>query len=229
MLAQLHLALTLLPTLHATAQRTGLPTRLVFQSSATHQYAPKATRFETLAELNEDLGTQEHYYRSKLAQLLVVRQLAQRLDKNGYTLAYNQADDASSLSSIGREKEVKSTPSVLVNAAHPGDYNKTPLTENLKRTFGLFGWILLFFLAPFMSDPMTEGCLPALFASTPSTELLGRMPTGSYIVPSKRIVDPAPRAKDDAGLGQNVWKLSMELLQAKLQRTDRVGVQRAHQ
>lgn len=225
MLAQLHLGQTLLPRMEATALAQGTPARWVFMSSATHHYTPKQTRFETLAELNQDLGTEAHYYRSKLAQILIVRQLALRAGAMSNTNNGQARKAVDHPHCVGKEafvvEEEVVAPAhvdvrVLVNATHPGDYNRTALTDNLRVTFGFLGWLLLLILGPFMSDPMTEGCHSALFACTPNADLLRRLPNGQYIVPSKRIIEPSPRGRDDAGLGENVWRLSMELLDKKL-------------
>jgi len=226
MLSQLHLALTLLPRLEATSELTGVPARLVFMSSATHCYAPGNTQFNSLEELNKDLGKQAHYYRSKLAQILIVRQLARAYNRDWAVDADGNSGtnfEAARLEALDKKGPLTQTVSVkrqvLINATHPGDYNRTPLTDNLKNAFGIFGWILLLVLAPFMSDPMTQGCQPALFACTPNAELLRENPHGSYIVPFKRVVQPSQPGRDDNGLGENVWRLSNRLLKEKLQKT----------
>ncbi|RSL69580.1 hypothetical protein CEP53_002163 [Fusarium sp. AF-6] len=69
-----HVILTtyLLPLLKKSSQEHGL-TRIVMQSSNAHQAAPEDTKFESLDELNQDLGPNAQYGRSKLANLLYSR------------------------------------------------------------------------------------------------------------------------------------------------------------
>jgi NAD(P)-dependent dehydrogenase (short-subunit alcohol dehydrogenase family) len=88
-----HTVLTsgLLPLLKKTAER-GNVVRITHQSSNAHQNAPSDTRFESLAEINEDVGPNGQYGRSKLASILYTRYFAR---KNGL-------------------------PNVLMNATHPG-------------------------------------------------------------------------------------------------------------
>ena len=210
-LSQLHIALVLLPILQSTARETRKPSRVVFMTSATHAYAPSSTRFLSLAELNTDIGQQDLYYRSKLAQILIVRELVRRLDTGLITLPINPFDPPVS----GHPTPSHGGREVLINATHPGDYNRTPLTSNLTVAFGFLGYILLFILGPFMSDPMIAGCKTALFAATPNADLLGKRIDGQYIVPDKQVKDPSEMAQD-AEMGKRLWELTMELLRDRL-------------
>jgi WW domain-containing oxidoreductase len=81
MLSQFHLALILLATLKATAEATGRPSRLVLMSSEMHRFSPSSTEFVSVKEINTDVGATELYARSKLAQILIMRKLARRLDR----------------------------------------------------------------------------------------------------------------------------------------------------
>ena len=196
MLAQLHMALVLLPVLQKTSL-AGTPSRIVFMSSSAHSSAPKSVRFASVEELNTDLGQTDLYYRSKLAQILITRELAWRIGNS----------QAGSLAEKGE---------VLVNATHPGDLVWTPLIEELGRNLGWKGWLMLFFCWPFMPDAMKVGCRSALFAGTPNMDLLaGRGINGQYIVPDKKIESPSEKARDPE-MGKRVWKLSMSLLEEKL-------------
>lgn len=70
-----HVVLTshLLPLLQKTAEETGETVRISNQSSNLHSAAPKGTRFKSLEEINEDVGPNGQYGRSKLAGILYAR------------------------------------------------------------------------------------------------------------------------------------------------------------
>lgn len=102
MLSQLHIALVLLHTLKATAETTGRPSRVVFMSSEMHRFSPSSTVFASVEEINTDIGATELYARSKLAQILITRELARRLGKG--ELGFAQSP---------------SYRFVIVNATHP--------------------------------------------------------------------------------------------------------------
>ena len=104
---------------------------------------------------------------------------------------------------------------VLINATHPGDFNRTPLTAQLRVSFGFLGWLMLFFLSPFMPDPIVTGCRSALFAGTSNKELIEGGIHGKYIVPDKRVEEPSAMARD-AVIGKRLWGLSMDILREKL-------------
>ncbi|KAJ4168555.1 hypothetical protein NW754_010473 [Fusarium falciforme] len=91
-----HVILTtyLLPLLKETSKKHGL-TRIVNQSSNTHQAAPKDTKFDSLDDLNQDLGPNAQYGRSKLANLLYTRYFDRNVTRKGF-------------------------PDLIVNATHPG-------------------------------------------------------------------------------------------------------------
>lgn len=91
-----HVILTshLLPLLMETADG-GSVVRIVNQASNLHESAPKDTKFESLDELNKDIGPNPLYGRSKLAAILYARY-------------------------FDREVTQKGNPNVLMNATHPG-------------------------------------------------------------------------------------------------------------
>lgn len=88
-----HMVLTsgLLSLLKKTADE-GSVVRITHQSSNAHQSAPSDTKFASLAEINEDVGPNGQYGRSKLASILYTRYFARK----------------------------NSHPNVLMNATHPG-------------------------------------------------------------------------------------------------------------
>ena len=65
----------LLPVIRKTAKEHG-EARVVFTSSSLHSSAPSSIKFESKEEINEDIGPNNLYARTKLANLLYARQLA---------------------------------------------------------------------------------------------------------------------------------------------------------
>lgn len=92
-----HVVLTshLLPLMKKTAEEKGSVVRIVNQASNAHQATPKDCKFESLEELNQDLGPNGQYGRSKLAGILYARYFNRKVTQNGH-------------------------PNVLMNATHPG-------------------------------------------------------------------------------------------------------------
>ncbi|KAI0972593.1 hypothetical protein F4678DRAFT_460162 [Xylaria arbuscula] len=72
-IAQHHLARTLLPLLIATPD-----SRLCFQSSEMHRLGTSGVEFRDEKEINRDIGPTKLYARSKLAQVLLCRGLRRR-------------------------------------------------------------------------------------------------------------------------------------------------------
>ncbi|RPA96058.1 NAD(P)-binding protein [Choiromyces venosus 120613-1] len=186
-LAQMHLILTLLPNIIATSKETR-DARIVLQSSDLHKLSPNVN-FASLEEINKDIGPAYLYNRSKLAQILFVRRLAAMLQTDP-----NATD-------------------VFVNATHPGAVS-TPQQDQAEEAYGVAGKIAVAATRPFMKDPVTEGCLPALYAAT-SPEIKEQRITGQYIVPPGKVTDPSEQAQD-IHLANNLWPLSEKLLREKL-------------
>jgi len=65
----------LLPVVRKTAREYGEAT-VVFTSSSLHATTPSSVKFKSKEEINEDIGPNSLYARSKLANLLYARQLA---------------------------------------------------------------------------------------------------------------------------------------------------------
>ncbi|KAL8871039.1 MAG: hypothetical protein Q9174_003051 [Haloplaca sp. 1 TL-2023] len=65
-----------------------------------------------------------------------------------------------------------------------------------------------------MKDPVDDGCRSALFAAT-SEDVVKEKIQGAYIVPDRKVQEPSKQAQD-VELGENLWRLSEEILQDKL-------------
>ena len=139
-----HVVLTshLLPLLKKTASPSST-VRIVNQSSNLHAQAPSDTKFASLEELNQDLGPNAQYARSKLATLLYSRYLARHL-----------AD---------------SDPNILVNATHPGFVESKMSSEDIHEPFPVMGYLNSVTIKPFKKDQF-EGCVSAIYAATKTTK-----------------------------------------------------------
>lgn len=67
---------------------------------------------------------------------------------------------------------------------------------------------------PFLKDPVSQGCRPALFATT-SKEIEEQEISGQYIVPDKKVTSPSSKAQDDE-LGERLWNLMEQMLKDRL-------------
>ena len=192
--AQAHLALTLLPVLQKTTD-----SRLVFQSSELHRAAPSSTKFESIEEMNQDIGAMLLYNRTKLAQVLFARELVKRI----------QADQ------FGTVTAEKGQP--WINATHPGGV-KTDQQDQAVEAYGTLGKIGVKAVQPLMKDPVKEGCRPALFAAT-SPVIVEEKIQGAYIVPDRKVTDVSKQGMDEH-MQTNLWKLTQEVLETKVSKLD---------
>jgi WW domain-containing oxidoreductase len=172
MLPQLHIALVLLHTLKATAETTGRPSRVVFMSSEMRHFLPSSTAFASVEEINTDIGATELYARSKLAQILITRELARRLDKGELGFAQSPSHRF-----------------VIVNATHPGGL-KMQQQDQLPAAYGeTTSKVTAKMVKPLMADPVKHGCRSGLFAAT------GRECTGSISCQIRKLVKSVRRAR----------------------------------
>ncbi|KAL9115776.1 MAG: hypothetical protein Q9227_000144 [Pyrenula ochraceoflavens] len=192
-IAQFHLCMTLLPLLIKTQD-----SRLVLQSSEFHRFAPSSTKFDSLQELNTDIGPSNLYARTKLAQVLLVRDLAARL---------------SDKQSLGFDPQGIKRQHPWINATHPGAV-KTDQQAQAVEAYGTMGKVGVKAIRPFMKDPVDEGCRSALFAAT-SEDVVNEGIQGQYIVPDRKVVEVSDQGKD-AELGKRLWDLTVEVLKSKL-------------
>lgn len=138
-----HVTLTshLLPLLKKTAEKDTV--RIQVQSSNAHQGSPKDTKFATIDELQNDLGPNGQYGRSKLASLLYARYLARHL--------------------------TVSHPNILANATHPGVVETKMSTEDIHEPYPKLGYAMDVGLKPFKKD-IWDGCVSTVYAATAVTE-----------------------------------------------------------
>ncbi|KAJ0302967.1 hypothetical protein Brms1b_011854 [Colletotrichum noveboracense] len=136
-----HVVLTshLLPLIKETAEK-GNVVRIVNQASNAHQAAPSDVKFESLEELNKDLGPNGQYGRSKLANILYARYFARKVTQNGH-------------------------PNVLMNATHPGFVSTKMSKEDIFEPYPLGGYAMAVGMEPFKKSQW-EGAVSAAFAAT---------------------------------------------------------------
>lgn len=134
-----HVTLTshLLPLLKKTAESETV--RIVSLGSNAHQGAPKDTKFASIDELNQDLGANGQYGRSKLANILYMRYLARHLTPQHKN--------------------------ILCNATHPGVVKTKQSEELIHEPFPIVGYAMSTGLSPFKKDQF-EGCVSTMFAAT---------------------------------------------------------------
>lgn len=187
--AQHVLTMRLLPKLIDTPD-----SRLCLQSSELHRMAPDDTKFQSVSEINRDIGPAGLYNRSKLAQILLVKALKRRKQ-------------------VG-ELGMHSGKGPWINATHPGGV-QTDQQKQAVDAYGTLGKIGVAVVRPFMKDPVDQGCRPILFAAT-SPAIPDEKIDGCYIVPDANIQQPNSQAKDER-LQERLWSLTDQILK------DRIG------
>ncbi|CAK1363574.1 putative oxidoreductase bli-4, mitochondrial [Cercospora beticola] len=188
--AQHHITMILLPLLLQTPD-----SRLVLQSSDLHRGATSDTKFESLTEINQDIGPMRLYNRTKLAQILLVRAMVRRKERGAGELG------------------LKPGSAPWINATHPGAV-KTDQQDQAVEAYGTLGKIGVKAVRPFMKEPVDEGCRSALFAAT-SGDISKEGIDGKYIVPDRKVTAVSSQAENEE-LGENLWRLTAEVLQQKL-------------
>lgn len=128
----------LLDLLKKTAD-VGDTVRITSMASNAHQSTPQDTKFESLDELNRDLGPMGLYGRSKLAAILYSKYLADHVTKQH--------------------------PNLLANATHPGVVSTKMSKEDIHEPYPLAGYLMSAGLELFKKDQF-EGALSTLYAST---------------------------------------------------------------
>lgn len=135
-----HVILTshLLPLLKKTASQ-GSTVRISNQASNAHQSSPKDTKFDSIDDLNKDLGPMGQYGRSKLAGILYAKYLNKHL-----TSAH---------------------PNILANSTHPGVVSTKMSTDDIHEPYPLAGYAMSKGLELFKKNQF-EGALSTLYAAT---------------------------------------------------------------
>ncbi|OTB13073.1 hypothetical protein K445DRAFT_320263 [Daldinia sp. EC12] len=133
----------LLPLMKRTAEE-GDFVRISNQASNVHQATPNNTEFESLEELNRDIGPNAQYGRSKLAAILYARYLARKVTNAGH-------------------------PNVLINATHPGFVSTKMSKEDIFEPFPLGGYAMAVGIEPFKKDQF-QGAVSTMFAATYTRE-----------------------------------------------------------
>lgn len=132
----------LLPIMKKTAS-SGNTVRIVNLASNAHQSAPSDCKFDSLDELNQDLGPNAQYGRSKLAALLYARYLAKHLSS--------------------------SHPNILANASHPGVVETKMSVQDIHEPYPIGGYAMSVGLAPVKKD-IWQGCVSTMYAATATTK-----------------------------------------------------------
>jgi NAD(P)-dependent dehydrogenase (short-subunit alcohol dehydrogenase family) len=134
-----HVILTshLLPKIKETAKH-GHKVRIVMLGSNAHENAPKDTKFESLEELNKDVGPMGQYGRTKLAAILYAKYLARHLGRN---------------------------PLILANAVHPGVVDTRQSSQHILDAYPVAGHAVTQVLNPFKKNQF-EGAVSAMYAAT---------------------------------------------------------------
>ena len=128
----------LLPLLKSTASKGG-KVRITAQGSNAHEMAPKDTKFANLDELNQDLGPNPQYGRSKLASILYMRYLSRHL--------------------------TASNSNILCNATHPGIVETKMSSEDIHEPYPVAGYGMSVVMKPLKKDQW-EGAASTLYAAT---------------------------------------------------------------
>jgi NAD(P)-dependent dehydrogenase (short-subunit alcohol dehydrogenase family) len=136
-----HVILTshLLPLMKSTAKK-GNTVRIVTLGSNAHQATPSDCKFESLDELNTDLGPNRQYGRSKLAQMLYAKYLNKHLTQ---------------------DKE----PKILANTVNPGFVDTKMSQKDIHEPYPLGGYAMSVGMKPFKKDQW-QGCVSAMYAAT---------------------------------------------------------------
>jgi len=194
-IAQHHLAMMLLPHLLKTPD-----SRLIFQSSEFHRMLTSNPNFESLAELNSDVGPMPLYARTKLAQVLQMRFM-------------HKLKSEQPTKQPGSNLGLKAGQAPWIAATHPGGV-VTGQQDQAIDAYGTIGKLGVKAVRPLMKDPVDEGCRPVLYAATHVSE--GANPIdGQYIVPDCKFTGVSNEAQDEK-LGGRLWKLVETILKDKL-------------
>jgi len=111
-------------------------------SSNLHESAPSDTKFDSVEDLNQDLGPNAQYSRAKLMNLLHARYMNRHLHS--------------------------AHPKILYNATHPGIVDTAQTNEHIHEAYPLLGYGMSAAMKPFKKSQF-EGCVSTMFAATTIT------------------------------------------------------------
>ncbi|KFA68989.1 hypothetical protein S40285_08858 [Stachybotrys chlorohalonatus IBT 40285] len=129
----------LFPLLKSTAEK-GDTVRITNTASNMHQSTPSSTRFESLDEINQDLGASALYGRSKLANILFARWFNRNVTQQGH-------------------------PNIIMNATHPGFVSSRMSKEQIHEPYPLGGYGVSVLAEPLKKDQF-EGAVSTVYAAT---------------------------------------------------------------
>ncbi|RXK35594.1 hypothetical protein M231_07124 [Tremella mesenterica] len=195
-LAHMVLVDGLLPKMRETAQtKTGdekWTTRIVAESSELHRAAPSEIKCEDLEEMNsEDMDPTKLYGRSKLFDLMFIRQLAYHLPP------------------------LASPTPILALSVHPGAV-QTEQQQGATEAYGLPGKALEVVASWAFMTP-DQGAESALWAGTsPAVGERREEAQGRYFTEADGKVDTESAQGQDQELGRKLWDLSVRVLKEKV-------------
>jgi len=128
----------LLPVFKKTAEK-GNTVRIVLFGSNAHQATPSDCKFESLDELNTDLGPNGQYGRSKLAQMLYAKYLTKTLHSK--------------------------YPKILANSIHPGFVETKMSVEDIHEPYPIMGYAMSVGMKPFKKSQW-QGAVSAMYCAT---------------------------------------------------------------
>lgn len=139
-----HVILTshLLPLLKSTASSSNT-VRIHIQASNAHQGAPSDVKFESLDELNTDLGPNGQYGRSKLAAILYARYMTKHLHAEN--------------------------PNIVINSTHPGFVETKMSIDDIHEPYPILGYGMSVAMSPFKKDQW-EGSASLLYTVTKTVQ-----------------------------------------------------------
>ncbi|KAK3953019.1 bli-4 protein [Pseudoneurospora amorphoporcata] len=189
-----HVVLTshLLPLMKKTAEETGETIRISNQSSNMHGAAPKETQFNSLEEINEDVGPNGQYGRSKLAGILYSRYFDREVTR--------KMDAAAQQKGKGKGR-------VVMNATHPGFVSTKQSVEEVHEPYPISGYAMSHVMEPFKKNQF-EGAVPTVYAVTMADD------GGQWICAPNKTEPPSELAQSDE-LADNLMALTKKIVTEK--------------
>lgn len=186
--------LAVLDLMKQTSKQSGADVRIVTLSSIAHTWA-KDVSFEQPSDLtkaypaeNTDTWTNSlaRYGRSKLANILFMRELQRRLGEDGYD--------------------------IILTSVHPGSV-RTVSAINITSQIPVVG-SAVGFLANYMFATLPDGAYTSVFAAiNPAVRAQPEDYKGKYLVPMGKVAAPGPLG-EDVELGKKLWALTERVVAA---------------